>query len=47
MSTTSLSLYHYSAGLQNLLKSVYDRKLFGSCFNERCLNPGLTYSPQA
>jgi aryl-phospho-beta-D-glucosidase BglC (GH1 family) len=35
------------AALQNLLKSVYDRKLFGSCFNERCLKPGLTHSPQA
>jgi hypothetical protein len=33
--------------LQNLLKSVYDRKLFGSCFIERCLKPGLTHSPQA
>jgi hypothetical protein len=36
-----------SAALQNLLKSVYDRKLFGSCFIERCLKSGLTCSPQA
>ena len=35
------------AALQNLLKSVYDRVLFGSCFIERRLKPGLTHSPQA
>jgi GAF domain-containing protein len=38
---------YYQTALQNLLKSVYDRKLFGSCFIERCLKPGLTCSPQA
>ena len=32
------------SALQNVLKSVYDRKLFGSCFIERCLKPGLTHS---
>jgi hypothetical protein len=29
----------------NLYKSVHRQMLFGSCFVERCLKPGLTYSP--
>jgi hypothetical protein len=36
-----------TAALQNLCKSEYCRLLFGSCFTERCLKPGLTCSPQA
>jgi hypothetical protein len=43
----SLAARNRFTALQNLLKSVYDRKLFGSCFIERCLKPGLTCSPQA
>ena len=28
--------------LRNLLKSIHDRLMFGSCFNERCrINPVL------